>query len=95
MRAIYESAMMLNHSPEQVIPHFEMISLVILKSAITIAEDRPLTIMFAAALAVFIATLNETFLNVSFTNILDGFNVGVINRSADRHPVSTFIAPAG
>lgn len=89
---------MFNHSPEQVIPHFEMISLVTLKSAITIAEDRPLTIMFAAALAVFIATLNETFLNVSFTNILASFNVGVstvqrlatANMLGVHHPASSF-----
>ena len=33
--------------------------------------------MFAAALAAFIATFNETFLNVGFTNIMTDFNIGV------------------
>ncbi|OIR46237.1 MFS transporter [Corynebacterium sp. NML130628] len=33
--------------------------------------------MFAAALAAFIATFNETFLNVGFTNIMADFNIGV------------------
>lgn len=33
--------------------------------------------MFAAALAAFIATFNETFLDVGFTNIMADFNIGV------------------
>ena len=41
------------------------------------AENRSLTIMFAAALAAFIATFNETFLNVGFTRIMADFNIGV------------------
>lgn len=40
-------------------------------------ESRSLTIMFAAALAAFIATFNETFLNVGFTRIMADFNIGV------------------
>ena len=46
-------------------------------SAAQTAENRPLSIMFAAALAAFIATFNETFLNVGFTNIMADFNIGV------------------
>lgn len=37
----------------------------------------PLTIMFAAAFAAFIATFNETFLNVGFTTIMADFEIGV------------------
>lgn len=41
------------------------------------AENRLLTIMFAATLAAFIATFNETFLNVGFTHIMADFKIGV------------------
>lgn len=41
------------------------------------AEKMPLTIMFAATLAAFIATFNETFLNVGFTHIMADFGIGV------------------
>lgn len=41
------------------------------------AEKMPLTIMFAATLAAFIAAFNETFLNVGFTSIMADFEIGV------------------
>ena len=41
------------------------------------AENRLLTIVFAATLAAFIATFNETFLNVGFTHIMANFKIGV------------------
>ncbi|MDK8797693.1 MFS transporter [Corynebacterium sp. MSK044] len=47
------------------------------RSGAPAAENRSLTIMFAAALAAFIATFNETFLNVGFNRIMADFNIGV------------------
>lgn len=41
------------------------------------AEKRSLSIMFAAALAAFLATFNETFLNVGFTPMMQDFGVEV------------------
>ncbi len=40
-------------------------------------QKKSLTIIFAAALAAFTATFNETFLNVGFTHIMADFGIGV------------------